>query len=426
MNETVIKIDNLSKQYRLGEVGTGTLSHDLNRWWALARGKEDPYSIVDQTYDISQKTDMDYFWALRDINLEINKGEILGIIGKNGAGKSTLLKLISRITSPTTGSIKTRGCIASLLEIGTGMHPEMTARENIYLNGAILGMKRNEISEKFDEIISFSGCERFVDTPIKRFSSGMKVRLGFAVAAYLEPDILIVDEVLAVGDAEFQKKCIGKMKDVAGHGRTVLFVSHNMAAVQVLCTSAVLLKHGKIGKTGNVDLVIRKYRENNDLSCSVKLSERNDREGSGLVKFTGIRFGIDSKINNLGVVVSGKNLHIILEYTTMPDFNSNNVHFSVEFRDTYDSPLFTCATRHVGFKVNKLMQKGNINLKIDKLPLVVGLYQLDLYCKVDEVKSDYIRSASRFEVTENDIYGTGIIPDKIKHGPFLINYSWIQ
>jgi lipopolysaccharide transport system ATP-binding protein len=256
----VLKVENLSKLYRLGEVGTGTISHDLNRWWARMRGKEDPYSLVGQTNDRSQKAESDYVWALKDINFEVEQGEILGIIGRNGAGKSTLLKILSQITSPTTGEIKTKGRIASLLEVGTGMHPEMTARENIYLNGAILGMTKKEIAAKFDEIIDFSGCTMYVDTPLKRFSSGMRVRLGFAVAAFLEPEILIVDEVLAVGDAEFQKKAIGKMKDISsGGGRTVLFVSHNMASVKSLCTRGIVLENGGLVFDGSTEEAVSFY-----------------------------------------------------------------------------------------------------------------------------------------------------------------------
>lgn len=255
-----IKVENLSKQYRLGEIGTGTLSHDLNRFFAKIRGKEDPYSIVGQTNDRTAVAKSDYVWALKDINFEVEQGEVLGIIGRNGAGKSTLLKLISQITSPTNGTIKAKGRIASLLEVGTGMHPEMTARENIYLNGAILGMTKNEIKAKFDEIIDFAGCQLYVDTPLKRFSSGMRVRLGFAVAAFLEPEILIVDEVLAVGDAEFQKKAIGKMKDIStGGGRTVLFVSHNMASVKSLCSRAIMLEHGELTLDDNVSKVVDAY-----------------------------------------------------------------------------------------------------------------------------------------------------------------------
>ncbi len=257
---TVIQVNNLSKLYRLGEIGTGTLSHDLNRFFAKLRGKEDPYSLVGQTNDRTVAAESDYVWALKDINFEVQQGEVLGIIGKNGAGKSTLLKLISQITSPTEGTIKAKGRIASLLEVGTGMHPEMTARENIFLNGAILGMTKKEIKSKFNEIIEFAGCQMYVDTPLKRFSSGMRVRLGFAVAAFLEPEILIVDEVLAVGDAEFQKKAIGKMKDISSSGgRTVLFVSHNMASVKSLCSRAIVLENGNITYNGDVDRALHSY-----------------------------------------------------------------------------------------------------------------------------------------------------------------------
>lgn len=247
MSDIAIKVENLGKLYRLGEVGTGTLSHDLNRWFAKIRGKEDPFAKIGEANDRSTKGDSNYVWALQDINFEVKKGEVLGIIGRNGAGKSTLLKLLSKVTKPTTGNIKVQGRIASLLEVGTGFHPEMTGRENIYLNGAIMGMTKREIASKFDEIVDFAGVERYVDTPVKRYSSGMYVRLAFAVAAHLEPEILIVDEVLAVGDAEFQKKCLGKMKDVSvNDGRTVLFVSHNMAAVKQLCTTGIVMKHGAI------------------------------------------------------------------------------------------------------------------------------------------------------------------------------------
>ena len=245
--EIALKIENLDKVYRLGEIGTGTISHDLNRWWAKIRGKEDPYSKIGASNDrtVAAKKG-EYVKVLNNINFEVKKGEVLGIIGKNGAGKSTLLKVISQITSPSSGSIKAKGRIASLLEVGTGMHPEMTGKENVYLNGTILGMTKKEIDEKFDEIMDFAGCAKYANTPVKRYSSGMKVRLGFAVAAFLEPEILIVDEVLAVGDAEFQKKAIGKMKDVSSiSGRTVLFVSHNMTAVESLCHNVIILDYNE-------------------------------------------------------------------------------------------------------------------------------------------------------------------------------------
>lgn len=270
--ELILKVEDVSKQYRLGVLGTGTISHDLNRWWSRIRGKEDPYLKIGDTNDRTNSGDSEYVWALKDINFEVYKGEVLGIIGKNGAGKSTLLKILSQVTGPTTGHVKSKGRIASLLEVGTGFHPEMTGKENIYLNGAILGMTKKEITSKLDEIINFSGCQRYIDTPVKRYSSGMKVRLAFAVAAFLEPEILVVDEVLAVGDMEFQKKAIGKMQEISkGQGRTVLFVSHNMAAVRSLCTRAIVLNNGEVSFDGTVDQGLLHYKE-----ISKILSEGNN------------------------------------------------------------------------------------------------------------------------------------------------------
>lgn len=263
MSEIALKVENLSKQYRLGLVGTGTISHDLNRLFARWRGKRDPTLKIGQENQLSEKGG-EYVWALQDINFDVRKGEVLGIIGKNGAGKSTLLKVLSKVTAPTKGRIKANGRIASLLEVGTGFHPELTGRENIFLNGAILGMHRSEIKAKLDEIVDFAGVGKYLDTPVKRYSSGMYVRLAFAVAAFLEPDILIVDEVLAVGDAEFQKKAIGKMKDVSkGEGRTVLFVSHNMGLIQNLCHSVVFLQEGKVLEKGATNIIIQQYLNTN-------------------------------------------------------------------------------------------------------------------------------------------------------------------
>ena len=258
---TAIEFENISKQYRLGLVSTKTLSHDIRRFWITnVLGKEDPYLKIGETNDRSTKGSSEYVWALRDINFKVEQGDVVGIIGKNGAGKSTLLKLLSKVTGPTTGTIRAKGRIGSLLEVGTGFHPEMTGRENIFLNGAILGMTKNDIQRKLDEIVDFSGCERYIDTPVKRYSSGMMVRLGFAVAAHLDPEILVVDEVLAVGDAEFQKKAIGKMQDVSkGEGRTVLFVSHNMASVRNLCKHGIILKNGCVQNIGDVNPIVDEY-----------------------------------------------------------------------------------------------------------------------------------------------------------------------
>src|ERR1700710_1635663 len=256
----VIKAENISKAYQLGNFGTGTITRDIERFWARMRGKEDPFLKIGEINDRSKKGESDIVWSLKDVNFEVEQGDAVGIIGLNGAGKSTLLKILSRVTSPTSGSIKVKGRIASLLEVGTGFHPELSGRENIFLNGAILGMRKAEIKRKFDEIVDFSGVERYIDTPVKRYSSGMYMRLAFAVAAYLESEILIVDEVLAVGDAEFQKKCLGKMGDVSkGEGRTVLFVSHNMSAIQKLCNNVILLNNGEIDGIDKSKSVISSY-----------------------------------------------------------------------------------------------------------------------------------------------------------------------
>lgn len=264
---TAIKFENISKQYRLGLVSTRTLSHDLNRWWQMnILRREDPYLRIGEVNDRAHKGSSEYVWALKDINFEVEQGDVVGIIGKNGAGKSTLLKILSKVTAPTTGNIKAKGRIASLLEVGTGFHPEMTGRENIYMNGAIMGMRKSEIDRKFDEIVDFAGVERYIDTPVKRYSSGMTVRLGFAVAAFLEPEILVVDEVLAVGDAEFQRKAIGKMQDVSrGDGRTVLFVSHNMGSMSKLCNKGILLQNGSITYRGGIDETVDLYLQNSKI-----------------------------------------------------------------------------------------------------------------------------------------------------------------
>ncbi len=307
---TAIEFNNISKLYRLGLVSTGTLAHDLKRWWTInIRRQEDPYLIIGETNDRSTRGGSDYVWALKDIDFKVEQGDVVGIIGKNGAGKSTLLKLLSKVTAPTTGEIRAKGRIGSLLEVGTGFHPEMTGRENIYLNGAILGMTKQEIAKKLDEIVDFSGCERYIDTPVKRYSSGMMVRLGFAVAAHLDPEILVVDEVLAVGDAEFQKKAIGKMQDVSrGEGRTVLFVSHNMASVRALCRYGLLLKNGHIDCFGNIYDVIDKYS-----------NEALTKDGSilSLVECHNNNLIIDSIIvngsPNRGVYLHGEDRDLLIE-----------------------------------------------------------------------------------------------------------------
>ncbi|WP_299101257.1 ABC transporter ATP-binding protein [uncultured Winogradskyella sp.] len=337
----ILKAENISKQYRLGVVGTGTISHDINRWWAGIRGKEDPYLKVGSENDRSTKADSDYVWALQDINFEVRKGEVLGIIGKNGAGKSTLLKILSKVTIPTTGVIKTKGRIASLLEVGTGFHPELTGRENIYLNGAILGMTKAEIRTKEAEIIEFSGCERYVDTPVKRYSSGMRVRLAFAVAAFLEPDILVIDEVLAVGDAEFQKKAIGKMQDISkGDGRTVLFVSHNMGVIQSLCDETILLHNGRFVEKGKTEHVINTYLKQNignDAVFNFDIPKNNNIQAYA-TKLT----IVDLNGNLMSEIPIGKPWKVKIHFTVCQEIN--NLIIGLGMTDMLNAPIRTSWT----------------------------------------------------------------------------------
>ena len=369
---TAIKIQNLSKQYRLGVVGTGTLSHDLKRWWTTSiRGKEDPYLKIGETNDRSTKGNSEYVWALKDINLEIEQGDVVGIIGKNGAGKSTLLKLLSRVTKPTTGSIQYNGRIASLLEVGTGFHPEMTGRENIYMNGAIMGMTKAEITSKLDEIIAFAGVERYIDTPVKRYSSGMTVRLGFSIAAHLEPDILVVDEVLAVGDAEFQKKAIGKMQDVSkGGGRTVLFVSHNMAAVKSLCTKGIVLENGNVSFCGSVNNAVTHYLKGNNIISNLrKFDERFENEYFKLYEIS-----LNTTRNN-NIIDEYDEIHL---FTKIDDKTTDSsIHVTYVFKNENSDVLFTSSHKlldlNLKFGINTLeciLPKGFLN---------IGTYYLDFY-----------------------------------------------
>jgi lipopolysaccharide transport system ATP-binding protein len=339
MKDTVIKVERISKLYRLGEVGTGTISHDLNRWWARMRGKEDPFSKVGESNDRTTKGNSDYVWALQNISFEIKQGDAVGIIGRNGAGKSTLLKILSRTTLPTGGDIKLRGRVASLLEVGTGFHPELTGRENIYLNGAILGMKKAEIDRKFDEIVDFAGVERYVDTPVKRYSSGMYVRLAFGVAAHLESEILIVDEVLAVGDAEFQKKCLGKMKDVStGEGRTVLFVSHNMLSIAKLCSRSILLDKGMIDLYGNTDDVINRYNTRMDLFQIDNSQFKNGiRLGTSGLELLNVY--LKSQDGDLDKITIGDSFEIHVDLKK--DKSLKEFGLTLILKDSYDSIVFS-------------------------------------------------------------------------------------
>lgn len=406
MSEVVLDIENVSKQYRLGEVGTGTLSHDLNRWWAKIRGKEDPYLKIGETNDRTQKGDTDYVWALRDINFQIEKGQAVGIIGRNGAGKSTLLKLLSKVTKPTTGTIKYKGRIASLLEVGTGFHPEMTGRENIYLNGAILGMMRKEITRKFDEIVDFSGVERYIDTPVKRYSSGMYVRLAFAVAAHLESEILIVDEVLAVGDAEFQKKCLGKMGDVTqNEGRTVLFVSHNMASIKALCNRGILMQNGSIVLDSDVNSAVEQYYTYNLGETFNKLSFMP--EDSYFLKT------IKVKSNMQNIFESGESL--IFEIDLKDSFS--NLMVDIGIYNVFDEKLFNLSTSYFQTDTNKnklICEFRNI--------LIEGDYYINLLI-TDNLKREHFSKCLMFKVLNGDFYGQGKLTEKIP-SKVLVDHEW--
>lgn len=377
MSNTVIEFNNVAKQYILGTIGTGTLSQDLNRWWAYIRGKEDPYLKIGETNDRTQKGNSRFVWALRDINFKVEQGDVVGIIGKNGAGKSTLLKILSRVTSPTTGDIKIKGRIASLLEVGTGFHPEMTGRENIFMNGSIMGMTKAEIRRKFDEIVDFAGVAKYVDTPVKRYSSGMMVRLGFAIAAHLEPEILVVDEVLAVGDAEFQKKAIGKMQDVSkGEGRTVLFVSHNMAAVRSLCTRGIMLKNGSIEYIGSIKEALDRYLKNKDNTNNEKIIDN--------IKWTKNTLRITSCIINnteevFSVIKSNqKEISICIEGETLEDMVFD---LMVTFKSKDGLPFATYAKGHYMGNIQHI-KKGKFKIsRIIELPTILskGILNIDIY-----------------------------------------------
>lgn len=378
MSTTAIQFDHVGKLYKLGLVGTGTLSHDLNRWWkTTVLRQEDPYLKIGETNDRSKKGASDYVWALKDITFDVQEGDVVGIIGKNGAGKSTLLKLLSRVTSPTTGVIRARGRIASLLEVGTGFHPELTGRENIYMNGSIMGMTRQEITRKLDEIVDFAGVERYVDTPVKRYSSGMTVRLGFAVAAFLEPEILVVDEVLAVGDAEFQKKAIGKMQDVSkGEGRTVLFVSHNMAAVRSLCSKGVLLENGQIVYQGNTDDTINLYLNKESLKESDNIKDRIAWKKHTI---TIDDIEINNSVKSFSTIASNqKELNVKIKGYTQEDILVDTI---LTFKNMDEVPMASLAEGHCKGKMQAI-KSGKFELGYNiQLPKILsnGDYIIDLY-----------------------------------------------
>jgi lipopolysaccharide transport system ATP-binding protein len=414
MSDIILKIENVSKQYRLGVVGTGTLSHDLNRWWYQLRGKEDPYLKIGDTNKRDTKGDSDYVWALKDINFEVKKGEVLGIIGKNGAGKSTLLKILSQVTAPTTGSIKSKGRIASLLEVGTGFHPELTGKENIYLNGAILGMSKAEIAAKYDEIVEFSGVVRYVDTPVKRYSSGMKVRLAFAVAAHLEPEILVIDEVLAVGDAEFQKKAIGKMQDISKEGgRTVLFVSHDMNAIKNLCNKTILLSSGTIKTFDFTDKVLDLYLSENVLSFN-----ENQKEG---FEIKNLKFIINNK--DVNVINVFQKFEIVGEISSK-NFIPNDIKIELFIKNQFNQVITSISSWLNAINISPT--SNNFIFKIfikNGLSLSAGNYTIDLRIFVHK-QIDFIEIFN-FELINDDFTGYKYPLKPHIHGLIYTPNEWL-
>ena len=393
--QPIIKIEGVSKLYRLGSIGTGSLGQDLTRAWAKMRGKEDPFAKVGQSNDRTKDADSDFVWSLRDINFSVNKGETLGVIGRNGAGKSTLLKILSRVTGPTTGSIKINGRLASLLEVGTGFHPELTGKENIFLNGSILGMRKAEIKSKLDEIIDFAGVARYIDTPVKRYSSGMYVRLAFAVAAHLDPEILVVDEVLAVGDAEFQKKCLGKMKDVSDNdGRTILFVSHNMSAVEKLCSRSILLEHGTIIKDGPSKEIIDHYHSRyRPQSQELEWNEK-DAPGNDNYKLKRVTALNPNAENSMKLII---NEPITIEVAFSYRGRGANLNLSIVILTMDGTPVF-----NLGTEIFQVTQGNYIaSLEIPANFMNSEIYLVSLYWVHDTSVVDFkIEEVFSFEVLD--------------------------
>lgn len=421
-SDVVIHAHNISKHYRLGVINHGTLYRDLQSWWAKARGNPDPNATLGGDWSQSKsRVEGDLFRALEGMSFDVSRGEILGVIGGNGAGKSTLLKVLSRITAPTGGWVGLAGRVASLLEVGTGFHPELTGRENIYLNGAILGMSSNEISRKFDEIVEFAEISQFIDTPVKRYSSGMYVRLAFSVAAHLESEILLVDEVLAVGDISFQKKCLGKMEDIGSSGRTILFVSHNMAAVENLCTKALVLKDGRIDFHGKVKEGIQHYYSYFGESAGSNL-ESAARAGDGRARISDLWFS-DAASNRIKILRSGQavKLNIAVEPNSS---NCRNLVLNAGITTLHDEGILHLSTETSGLEVGKLNTRQVFTCFLPKLPLRGGFYSMNLYLTLGGGVADYILDAFRFQIIDADFYGTGKLPPE-GYPYFLPEYSWI-
>ena len=414
MSEKIIEIENLSKLYRLGDIGTGSLRNDLHRWWAKIRGKEDPFMKVGAENIRSMKAESDYVWSLKDINFSVNKGDALGIIGKNGAGKSTLLKILSRVTAPTKGQIRIKGRVASLLEVGTGFHPDLTGRENIFLNGAIMGMTKSEIKAKLDEIVDFSGIAAYIDTPIKRYSTGMRVRLGFAVAAHLDSEILVVDEVLAVGDSVFQKKCIDKMTKVRSEGRTILFVSHQLSAVKGLCKTGVVLVNGQLKFDGDIDGALEYYASTNNSikGQELTLDDLDRHQSVGHIKFKKMVF--ESYPVDFGQPIRFK---LMLE-TQGTEKYFTDVDMAINISDRNKSCIVHCANKFLGKNFSHTDDKLEYHFEIEN-NLKPGYYYMTLFLRSRDIIQDWIEDQIILEIQGSNPYGyhsNGLIQGNVLPG----------
>ncbi|BAY47906.1 ABC transporter-like protein [Scytonema sp. HK-05] len=409
MSDTVIRVENLAKKYVITHQEEGSIRYKTFRGAITNATKSFAGALNPHRAKNKANASREEFWALKDVSFEIKQGDRVGIMGRNGAGKSTLLKILSRITEPTSGSIRIKGRVASLLEVGTGFHPELTGRENIFLNGAILGMSKVEIQRKFDEIVAFAEVEKFLDTPVKRYSSGMYVRLAFAVAAHLEPEILIVDEVLAVGDAQFQKKCLGKMEDVGKEGRTVLFVSHNMAALESLCDKGILLKSGKVLTQGQARNVVKEYIKSYESSHEIHISQRTDRQGNGLLTITDFDLLTDDKKLAFNTLSCGQQILFQIKYQSkINDFYGN---FQISIYDEYELRILALNTSTVNQLPLKLSAKGQITVGLSKeFSLSPGQYTVNVSAFINEEMADYVQGAIIFNVVEGDFFGSGKLP----------------
>lgn len=417
-----VEATNLSKKYRLGTIGMSSLREDLSRW--IGQKKQNTSTEIDTNTDEIDQSRMindSEFWALNDLNFQIKKGEVAGLIGANGSGKSTLLKILSRITEPTKGNVKIRGKVASLLEVGTGFHPELTGRENIYINGAILGMSRREVDTKFDEIVEFAGVSDFIETPIKRYSSGMTVRLGFAVAAHLDPEILIVDEVLAVGDAAFQKKCIGKMQSIADLGRTIIFVSHQLAMIENLCSKCILMEKSKITGFDETKKIITKYNSSIFKNNESGLTERYDRKGNGVIRIIDY-FILDDNRSKVNFVNCGAKISLVFEIE-LNNFIGGRINFSVGINDKSGNRITQLNSKTTRDHIIINDSKKFINLEILKINLMPSKYSFNIYVTIDDNISDWIVNAGEINVVESDYYNSGVLPMP-NQGSFLMDYKY--